>query len=49
MQKAIKAGQSQDQIVALETLPKFDDYAGSGTVLTLKGVLTAAYEELTTK
>lgn len=49
VQKAIKAGQSQDQIVALETLPKFDDYAGSGTVLTLKGVLTAAYEELTTK
>jgi cyclase len=44
-----KAGQSQDQIIGIESLPKFDDYAGNGGVLTLKGTLTAAYEELTSK
>lgn len=49
VRKGIKAGQSQEQIVGVESLPKFDDYAGNGTVLTLKGTLTAAYEELTSK
>jgi cyclase len=48
-QKGIKAGQSQEQIVGIESLPKFEDYASSGQVLNLKGTLTAAYEELTSK
>jgi glyoxylase-like metal-dependent hydrolase (beta-lactamase superfamily II) len=46
VQKGLKAGQSQDQIVGIETLPKFEDHASSGQILTLKGVLTSAYEEL---
>jgi len=48
-QKGIKAGQSQEQITGAETLPKFEDHASSGQILTLKGVLTSAYEELTSK
>jgi glyoxylase-like metal-dependent hydrolase (beta-lactamase superfamily II) len=48
-QKGIKAGQSQEQIVGIESLPKFEDYTASGQVLNLKGTLTAAYEELTSK
>ena len=48
-QKGIRAGQSQEQIVGIESLPKFEDCASNGTVLTLKGTLTAAYEELTSK
>ena len=49
VQKGIKAGQPQEQITGIETLPKFEDHAASGQILTLKGVLTAAYEELTAK
>ena len=49
VQKGIKAGQSQEQITGIETLPKFDDYVSSGQILSLKGTLTAAYEELTAK
>lgn len=47
--KGIKAGQSLDQIAGVESLPKFEDHAANGQVLTLKGVLTAAHEELTSK
>jgi cyclase len=49
VQKGITGGQSQEQITGIEALPKFDDYASSGQILTLKGTLTAAYEELTSK
>jgi len=49
VQKGIKAGQSQEQIVGIETLPKFEDHASSGQILTLKNTLTAAYEELAAK
>jgi cyclase len=49
VQKGIKAGQSQDQIVGIETLPKFEDHASSGQILTLKNTLTAAYEEVASK
>jgi cyclase len=49
VQKGMRAGQSQEQIVGIEALPKFEDYAASGQVLSLKGTLTAAYEELTSK
>jgi cyclase len=47
--KGIKARQSQDQIVKIDVLPGFPDHASSGQILTLNGVLTAAYEELTGK
>jgi cyclase len=49
VQKGIRAGQSQEQITGIESLPRFEDYASSGQILTLKGTLTAAYEELTSK
>ena len=49
VQKGVRAGQSQEQIVGIESLPGFEDYASSGQVLTLKGTLTAAYEELNSK
>jgi glyoxylase-like metal-dependent hydrolase (beta-lactamase superfamily II) len=49
VQKGIKAGQSQEQITGIEALPKFEDHASSGQILTLKGVLTSAYEEITSK
>jgi cyclase len=45
-QKGIRAKQSQEAIVKVDALPGFTDYASSGTVLTLAGTLTAAYEEL---
>ena len=49
VQKGIKAKQTQEQIVAAPALPGFADHANSGQVLTLVGVLTSAYEELTGK
>ncbi len=49
VQKGVKAGQSQEQIVGIEALPKFEDHASSGQILTLKNTLTAAYEELAAK
>ena len=49
VQKGIKAGRSQEAIVGIASLPKFEDYAASGQVLSLKGTLTAAYEELSSK
>jgi cyclase len=49
VQKAIKAKQTQEQITAAQALPGFADHANSGQVLTLAGVLTSAYEELSGK
>lgn len=49
VQKGVKAGQGQEQITGIETLPGFGEHASSGQILTLKGVLTAAYEEVTSK
>jgi len=49
VRKAIAAGQTRDAIVATSTLPGFDSYQSSGTVLTLAGVLGSAYDELTAK
>lgn len=49
VRKGIAANQSKEEIVGLAALPGFEGHASSGTVLTLGGVLTAAYEELTTK
>lgn len=42
----IAAGRPQSEIVSLATLPGFERYEAMGEILTLKGVLTAAYEEL---
>jgi glyoxylase-like metal-dependent hydrolase (beta-lactamase superfamily II) len=47
--KGIAAGQTKEAIAATTTLPGFESYQGSGTVLTLGGVLTAAYEELSAR
>lgn len=47
-QKAIAGGQTKDAIAATASLPGFESYQGGG-VLTLKGVLESAYDELTTK
>jgi glyoxylase-like metal-dependent hydrolase (beta-lactamase superfamily II) len=49
VQKGIKAKQPMEQIVKAESLPGFTDYVSNGTVLTLAGTLTAAYEELSGK
>jgi cyclase len=46
VRKGMRAKQTKEQIVGIETLPGFPDHAASGQVLTLSGVLTAAYEEL---
>jgi cyclase len=47
--KGIAAGQTKDAVAATATLPGFEQYQGSGAVLTLAGVLTSAYEELTAR
>lgn len=49
VQKGISAGKSKDEITKLAALPKFESYAENPPVLTLSGVLTVAYEELTSK
>jgi glyoxylase-like metal-dependent hydrolase (beta-lactamase superfamily II) len=46
--KEIARGQSKDAIAGTAALPGFDGYQGGG-VLTLKGVLESAYDELTAK
>jgi glyoxylase-like metal-dependent hydrolase (beta-lactamase superfamily II) len=45
-QKGLRAKQSKEEIIGIQALPGFPDHTGSGQVLTLSGVLTAAYEEL---
>ena len=47
--KGIAAGQTKEALAATASLPGFEQYQASGTALTLGGVLTAAYEELTAK
>ena len=47
-QKEIARGQAKDAIAATASLPGFESYQGGG-VLTLKGVLESAYDELTAK
>lgn len=46
--KEIARGQTMDAIAATASLPGFESYQGGG-VLTLKGVLESAYDELTAK
>jgi cyclase len=49
VQKGLKAKQSQDEIVKIDSLPGFTNYVSNGAVLTLAGTLTAAYEEVAGK
>jgi len=46
--KAVAAGQTKEALAATTTLPGFETYQGGGA-LTLGGVLSVAYEELTAK
>ena len=46
VQKGIKAKQTKEEIAKAQELPGFPDHAANGTVLTLNGVLNAAYDEL---
>ena len=46
--KQIAGGASKEQIAATASLPGFEGYQGSG-VLTLKGALESAYDELTAR
>jgi hypothetical protein len=47
--KAIAAGQTREALAAMSSLTGFEQYQGSGTALTLAGVLTAAFEELSAR
>lgn len=49
VRKGMSANQSKDEIAGLAALPGFEAHASSGTILTLAGVLTAAYDELAAK
>jgi glyoxylase-like metal-dependent hydrolase (beta-lactamase superfamily II) len=46
--KGIAAGQGKDAVAATASLPGFETYQGGG-VLTLSGVLTAAFDELSAR
>lgn len=45
-QQAIAKGQSKEEFTKLTSLPGFESHQSSGTILSLSGVLGAAYEEL---
>lgn len=47
VQKGIAAKQPKDEIARATELPGFGEHASSGTVLSLAGVLSSAYDELT--
>jgi glyoxylase-like metal-dependent hydrolase (beta-lactamase superfamily II) len=47
VQKGIAGKQPKEEIAKAAELPGFAEHASSGTVLTLAGVLNAAYDELT--
>ena len=47
--KGIAEGQSKEAIAAAASLPGFESYQSSPPALTLAGVLTVAYDELTAK
>ena len=49
VKKGISAKKSLEEILKVEAIPGFPDHVSSGQVLTLAGVLTAAYEEQTGK
>lgn len=49
VQKGIAAKQPKEEIAKAQELPGFTDFASNGTVLTLAGVLGAAYDELTAR
>jgi cyclase len=49
VKKGISAKKSLEEILKMDAVPGFPDHVSSGQVLTLAGVLTAAYEEQTGK
>ncbi|HEX6972902.1 MAG TPA: MBL fold metallo-hydrolase [Vicinamibacterales bacterium] len=49
VRKAIAEGRSKSEVAALSALPGFDTYASSPPILTLEGVLNAAYDELSSR
>jgi glyoxylase-like metal-dependent hydrolase (beta-lactamase superfamily II) len=49
VRKAIADGKSKAEAAALPALPGFESYASSPPILTLEGVLTAAYDELSSR
>jgi glyoxylase-like metal-dependent hydrolase (beta-lactamase superfamily II) len=49
VRKGIAAGQTREAIAAQTVLSGFEQFQGSGTALTLGGVLGVAYDELTAK
>ena len=49
VQKAITAKKSLEEIVKIDAIPGFPDHVSQGQVLTITGILTAAYEELSAR
>ena len=49
VRKAMADGKSKAEIAALQVLPRFESHAAMGQILTLEGVLNAAYEELSAR
>ena len=49
VQKGLRDKKSQEEITKIDVLPGFAEHVGNGTVLTLAGTLTAAYEEQTSR
>ena len=49
VQKGMRAKKSQDEITKVEALPGFPDHVQVNQNITLAGVLTAAYEELSAR
>jgi cyclase len=49
VQKAIKARQSKEELAKTTGIPGFPDYAASGQVLTVAGILGSVYDEITAK
>ena len=47
VQKGIAAKQSKEEIAKAQEIPGFSEHASQGTVLTIAGVVGAAYDELT--
>jgi cyclase len=48
-QKAVKAGQSKEELQKTTEIPGFPDHASNGQVLTVAGILGSVYDEITAK
>jgi cyclase len=49
VQKAVKAGQSKEELQKTAEIPGFPEHASSGQVLTIAGILGSVYDEITAK